>query len=179
MKCKARIFLTAAAAVALMAGGCKTTEANYRSAYEKALEKRNEGLSADEIAAFAREEAIPRTVFRGDSIPLRGAYVKCVDGGVGGQVLPYSVAVATFRQKFNAESVFKRLQAAGFSRAALLIDKDEHYLVVATTDSTLENCCRRASESGILFARADASPFPLYSAPSVGRGAIVVRRKFI
>lgn len=160
MKCKARIFLTAAAAVALMAGGCKTTEANYRSAYEKALEKRNEGLSADEIAAFAREEAIPRTVFRGDSIPLRGAYVKCVAGGVGGQVLPYSVAVATFRQKFNAESVFKRLQAAGFSRAALLIDKDEHYLVVATTDSTLETAVgefRRVESSSPVPMR---SPFP-------------------
>lgn len=160
MKCKARVFLTAAAAVALMAGGCKTTEANYRSAYEKALEKRNEGLSADEIAAFAREEAIPRTVFRGDSIPMRGAYVKCVDGGVGGQVLHYSVAVATFRQKFNAESVFKRFQAAGFSRAALLIDKDEHYLVVATTDSTLETAVgelRRVESSSPVPMR---SPFP-------------------
>ena len=99
MKCNAKIFLTAAAAVALMAGGCKTTEANYRSAYEKALEKRN-------------------------------------------------------------ESVFKRLQTAGFSRAALLIDKDEHYLVVATTDSTLETAVgelRRVESSSPVPMR---SPFP-------------------
>ena len=54
MKCNAKIFLTAAAAVALMAGGCKTTEANYRSAYEKALEKRNEGLSADDRCTTMR-----------------------------------------------------------------------------------------------------------------------------
>lgn len=157
---KYKIFLAAAAAVALLAGGCKTTEANYRSAYEKALEKRNEGLSAEEIAAFAREEAIPRTVFRGDSIPLRGAYVKCVAGGVDGQILPYSVAVATFRQKFNAESVFKRLQAAGFTDAALLVDKDERYLVAATTDSTLESAVgslRRVETTSPVAMRA---PFP-------------------
>ena len=92
--------LLIAAASAL--SGCKTTEANYRQAYERALEKRNEGLTQEEIAAIAREEAIPRTLFRGDSIPLKGMYVKCVEGGVDGKALKYNVVVASFKQRFNA-----------------------------------------------------------------------------
>ena len=129
--------LLIAAASAL--SGCKTTEANYRQAYERALEKRNEGLTQEEIAAIAREEAIPRTLFRGDSIPLKGMYVKCVEGGVDGKALKYNVVVASCKQRFNASSVMKRLAAAGCSSPTLLADADERYFIAAQTTASLDS----------------------------------------
>lgn len=70
--------LSAAAAVALLlaANGCKTTEANYRAAYEKAVARQNEGLTPEELQGFEREKAVPVSIWRGDSIPLRARYAK-------------------------------------------------------------------------------------------------------
>ena len=135
-----KIFRVAVSVMVIEAlfAGCKTTEENYRSAYEKAYQKRTEGLSNEEIAGFAREEAMPKTVFRGDSIPLRAVYVKCEEGGIDGNVLPYNVVVASFKQKFNASSVYKRLMDNGYQHTSILVDKDGRFYVAAKTDSTLE-----------------------------------------
>ncbi len=116
---------------------CKTTEENYRKAYDAAIEKQNEGYTADELLGMAREEAIPRTVFNGDSIPLKGVYVNTVklDPPVEA-ALRYNIIVATFKQKFNAMSVLDRLRQKGYQDGRLLIDKDQTYYVAAyTTDS--------------------------------------------
>ena len=79
-----------------------------------------------------KEEAIPRTVFRGDSIPLRGMHVNTVklDPPVDA-ALRYNVVVASFKQKFNAMSVMTRLRDAGYSNALLLVDRDLKYYVTA------------------------------------------------
>ena len=131
-------------ALALLAIGaissCKTSEENYKKAYEAAVEKQNEGYTDEEIVNMAREEAIPRTVFRGDSIPLKGVYVNTVklDPPVNA-ALRYNVVVATFKQKFNAMSVLDRLRAGGYDDGRLLIDKDQTYYVAAHTTDTLSN----------------------------------------
>lgn len=128
--------------LALLAVGafsaCKTSEENYKKAYEAAVERQNEGYTDQEIIDMAREEAIPRTVFNGDSIPLKGVYVNTVklDPPVNA-ALRYNVVVATFKQKFNALSVLDRLRAAGFPDGRLLIDKDQTYYVAAHTTDTL------------------------------------------
>ena len=93
--------------IALLPGvffnSCKTSEENYKKAYQAAVEKQNEGYTDEEILSMAREEAIPRTVFNGDSIPMKGVYVNTVklDPPVAA-ALRYNVIVATFKQKFNA-----------------------------------------------------------------------------
>ena len=119
---------------------CKTSEENYRKAYEAAVDKQNEGYTDEEIINMAREEAIPRTVFMGDSIPLKGVYVNTVklDPPVSA-ALRYNVVVATFKQKFNALSVLDRLRAGGYPDGRLLIDKDQTYYVAAHTTDTLAN----------------------------------------
>lgn len=140
MKFNKTIFLMAVvAAMTLVAlSGCKTTETNYKKAYETAVEKRNEAYTADEVAAMNKEEAIPRTVFRGDSIPLRGMHVNTVklDPPVDA-ALRYNVVVASFKQKFNAMSVMTRLRDAGYSNALLLVDRDLKYYVTAGTFAEL------------------------------------------
>jgi len=122
-----------------MLGGCKTTEANYQSAYEKAMSKRTEGLTAEEIAGFRREEAMPKTVYKGDSIPLKGMYVKHVEGGVNNRALTYNVIVAAFKQRFNAGSVLTRMRDGGYDQAVLLQDRDGKYYIGAVTTASLDS----------------------------------------
>lgn len=94
---------------------CKTTEENYRSAYEVAKARQTEGLTDREIAAMQREESLPKVVYKGDSIPLKSVYVKWVEGGAGGTALRYNVVVNSFKQQFNARSVLMRLRDAGYA----------------------------------------------------------------
>ena len=64
--------------LASMLPSCKTSEDNYRKAYQAAVEKQNEAYTGEEVSLMAREEAIPRTLFRGDSIPMKGLHVNTV-----------------------------------------------------------------------------------------------------
>ena len=133
-------YLFPVAVIALLsATSCKTTEANYRKAYEAAVEKQNEGYTSGEIAAMAREEAIPRTVYKGDSIPLKGEYVNTVKSDPPVSAAKrYNVVVATFKQKFNAQSVAKRLTEAGYTDVRLLIDRHQQYYVNAFSSDSLD-----------------------------------------
>ena len=119
--------------------GCKTTEENYSAAYEIAKQKKEAGMTSEELAGMRREEAVPRTVYKGDSIPLKGMYVKKIEGADPGMD---TVVVASFKQLFNSQSVFKRLESAGgvTSDPVLLQDpRDKKYYVGAVTTSSLDS----------------------------------------
>lgn len=118
---------------------CKTSEENYKKAYLTAIEKRDESYTDEEIDLMTREEAIPRAVYKGDSIPLKGVYVNTVklDPPVAA-CKRFNVIVATFKQRFNAQSVLGRLRKADYPDCRLLIDKDETYYVAAYTTDTLD-----------------------------------------
>lgn len=137
--------------VALLPGvffnSCKTSEENYKKAYLAAVEKQNEGYTDEEILSMAREEAIPRTVFNGDSIPMKGVYVNTVklDPPVAA-ALRYNVIVATFKQKFNAMSVLDRLRQKGYDDGRLLIDREQTYYVAASTTDSLANAVKTLRE---------------------------------
>lgn len=148
-------------AFAALLSSCKTSEENYRKAYEAAVEKQNEAYTGEEISLMAREEAIPKTLFRGDSIPMKGVYVNTVklDPPVAA-ALRYNVVVATFKQQFNAKSVLDRLRQAGYPDGRLLIDRDQTYYVAPlSTDSLSEavTALRRLQSSSPVPLR---SPFP-------------------
>ncbi len=161
MKIRQITRLTTIAALAAIAfPSCKTTEENYRNAYEVAKAKQTEGLTADEIARLQREEAMPRTVYNGDSIPLKGMYVKHIEGGVDNKALRYNVIVASFRQQFNARSLMTRLRDNGYPDAVLLADKDERYYIGALTTASLDSAVsalHSLSESSPVTLRA---PYP-------------------
>lgn len=133
------LFLSAAIAVSLSLAftACKTTEENYQRAYDIAKAKKTEGLTAEEIAGFNREAAMPKTVYNGDSIPLRPMYVKGVADANGAAARRYNVIVASFKQRFNAMSVFNRLKDGGYPGALILSDKDQRYYVGAFSTDTL------------------------------------------
>ncbi|MDE6439010.1 MAG: hypothetical protein K2L62_05080 [Muribaculaceae bacterium] len=127
------------AALACALGSCKTSEENYRSAYEIAKAKSTEGLTQEEISGFAREEAVPRTVYKGDSIPLRTEYLTREDGGNDGRPMRYNVIAASFRQIFNARSLFTRIHDAGYPSAIILRDRNSHYYVSLMTTASLDS----------------------------------------
>lgn len=130
-----------AAGLLIMSGmtGCKTTEENYQRAYDIAKAKKTEGLTAEEAAGFKREAEMPKTVYKGDSIPLRSVYVKYVEGGgEAQQARRYNVIVASFRQRFNAMSAFNRMKTGGYPDAIVLADRDERYYVGAVTTASLD-----------------------------------------
>lgn len=132
-------FLSLAIITAFSLASCKTTEENYRSAYETAKARQTEGLTTEEIAGLQREEAMPKTVYNGDSIPLKGLYVRHVEGGNSNKALRYNVIVASFRQQFNARSMMKRLRENGYPNAVLLSDKDERYYIGTLTTTSLDS----------------------------------------
>lgn len=132
-------FLILIAALGIVATGCRTTEKNYREAYEKALEKRNEGLTEAELDALEREQATPKSVYRGDSIPLKAMWVNTVSETSKTAALEYNVVTGMFRQQFNATSAMKRLRDGGYPGAFLLIDGEKNFIVAATTTASLDS----------------------------------------
>ncbi len=143
--------------------GCKTTEENYSAAYEIAKQKKEAGLTSEEISGMRREESMPKTVYRGDSIPLKGMYVKKVEGA---DPQMYTVVVASFKQLFNSQSVFKRLKSAGGLTAdpVLLQDpRDKKYYVGAVTTASLDSAVSalRALEQSSPVALKSPYPFIL------------------
>lgn len=155
-----RTFIILFAILGLLAG-CKTTEENYRNAYQTAVAKQNEGYTAEEIALMRHEEAIPRTVYKGDSIPLRGVYVNTVklDPPVPA-ASRYNVVVASFKQRFNATSAMDRLRDGGYPEAFLLIDKDQNFFVAASTTNSLDSAVTTLRQLEKASPVACRSPFP-------------------
>lgn len=150
-----RKLLICIAVLGVIATGCRTTEKNYREAYEKALEKRDEGLTEEERLAIAREQATPKSVYCGDSIPLKAMWVNTVAETSKTAALEYNIVTGTFKQQFNANSAMRRLREGGYPDAFLLIDADKNFIVAASTTSSLDTAVSR------LRALEASSPVPL------------------
>lgn len=126
------ILLTVLALIALT--GCKTTEANYRAAYETAKERTNTGGLDSTVYARIRQEARPGMVKVGnDTMPLTTQYVKPT--AIDGTAKPldrYNIVVAQFKQLFNAKSMVGRLNEAGYADASIAETKEPLYYVIAS-----------------------------------------------
>lgn len=123
--------------------GCKTTEANYRSAYEKAKSKGESSAVDKEVYEnITREDQPTVMTFDNVSFPAKGIYMVGVDiPGLTPSVFEkFNVVAAKFKQLFNAKSMAKRLRENGFVNAFVAKDRDDTYYVVAAT-------CRDATEA--------------------------------
>ncbi len=164
--------LTIAVAALVMTGmaGCKTTEKNYREAYEIAKQKQT---SADEDIADltdkVKDSRQPRQVtVDGQSLMMLTepvGYPK--DGGVSREnVRRYNVVVGKFKQIFNAKAMRTRLVQSGYADAMVLSDRFNEFYVVAVT-------CNTPAEARAAIARIDADtslklqpPFPWVLRPA-------------
>lgn len=141
--------------------GCKTTEENYRRAYETATAKQNAAYTDDEVGRMAAEEAIPRTVYKGDSIPMRGMWVNTVRlDSLSTRARRYNVVAGRYRQKFTAMSMVERFRHNGYDGALLLIDKDQLFYVAPLSTDTLDRAVEVWQQLSASSPVALQSPFP-------------------
>ena len=162
-----KIIYLFAILILLGAYACKTNEANYRDAYEKAKEKKTE--TVDSLpTAMLRQSDLPRLMKIGnDSVPVRTFPItRKIDAGSEDGIKKFCVVVGKFRQIFNASSMSKRLAEDGYTYACVVHDRDNYYYVIASstdipTEVTPQLDRVRNDKSIVLH-----SPFPYILRPA-------------
>ena len=112
--------------------GCHSSEENYREAYEKVVEHRKTGISAEAYAKIEAERQRYTHVIDGDSV--RMVYMN-VNAAIDTTLVakPYNIIVASFTQRINAKSYCDRLrEECGMNDSYILFGgPDKKYFVVA------------------------------------------------
>lgn len=135
-----RMLSVAVALMALLAVGCKTTEANYKQAYQTAVAKNRESSGVDStIYARIRNSAQTADLVAGtDTMPMRTEFIGYTeDGGASRDMLKrYNVVVGQFKQVFNARQMRARLQAGGYDSTFIIHTREPLYYVCTATFET-------------------------------------------
>ena len=109
---------------------CHSNEANYKAAYDRAMQKHQEGIGQeafDKIQAEARKRT---EVINGDSVRLVRMYAN-VTLDSASVAKRFNVVVASFKQQFNAQTMRDRLRREeGFPSYILFGGPDRKYFVV-------------------------------------------------
>jgi cell division protein FtsN len=142
---KKLMIMSAAACVALMFTGCKTSESAYKKAYEKAKAADNTTAVAQPTETYtptytpevAPVVEVPATetkvVDNVDNVSVRQEKLSVVNGD---GLKNFSVVVGSFSVKANAEGLQQRLKNQGYP-AQLGYNADRNmYRVIATTFDT-------------------------------------------
>lgn len=124
------------AAAAVLAVGCKTTEANYKAAYDAAVASRTDNSDGEldentrRLLALDRKNAHTKAVVNGDTIDVTVLFVTMEEGPTD-KVPQYSLTVNAFSQIFNAKALLGRLKEAGFANAYIFKSGTPDYYVAA------------------------------------------------
>lgn len=125
--------------------GCKTTEKNYREAYERAVASNDRGVTEFDETIYSRyrNEMKEQTVTMGNgkTINTKSARLRVTEdgGGIPEWYKKYNVVVAEFKQKLNANSLRKRFAEGGYPRAFLVENGEPYYyVIVASSDNPIE-----------------------------------------
>lgn len=134
-------IMRAAVVVAVMLGvwSCKTSEANYRAAYERAMSGREEGGSPIDGTVYAaqRQMELHKFVMAGDTFDVYSTRVSVTDGGGGirENLRRYNIVVGQFKQQFNAVSMRNRLADGGYPAAFVVQTPEPYYFVILNSYS--------------------------------------------
>ena len=119
--------------ISVLGTSCKTTEENYKAAYDTALQKKELGKDRDVSAFIERERRMREyTTVDGDSVKMLSQRVSMLDGNPA-DVKRYGVVVGNFKQVFNARSFRERVNAAENNTEApayVVKNSQNEYLVV-------------------------------------------------
>ena len=128
-------FLITIAMWLLMAASCKTTEQNYRNAYELA---KGTGTIQDTLIAnlIAEDQAPVEVEVAGRIMKMRKEYVSIVtDKDVTKDMLKrFNVVVGRFKQLFNARSMATRMSSLGYCSFVVVDRTSSYFVVAAATD---------------------------------------------
>ncbi len=125
-------------AMGLSMTSCHSNEANYKAAYDKAMEKRRNGASEEEWKLIQAEQMKPTMVVNGDSVRVLTMMANVTDDSVS-VAHRYGVVVAQFKQKFNAITMRDRLRKEeGFPSYVLFGGTDSKYYVIVKSFDELD-----------------------------------------
>lgn len=132
---KKAFLLLAIATLSLTA--CKTTEANYRAAYEMALQKDKEGIDEDTYALIKQEEAPREINSEGDKLRVitQSVAVTKNAGNDAATIRRYNVAIGSFRQVFNAKAMRGRIVDKGYDVFIVETSEPTYYVIAAACDT--------------------------------------------
>ncbi len=118
--------------VALLVGmtGCHSNEANYKAAYDKAMQKHQEGIGQEAFDKIQAEARKYTEVVNGDSVRLLRMYAN-VTLDSASVARRFNVVIASFKQQFNAQTMRDRLRREeGFPSYILFGGRERKYYVV-------------------------------------------------
>lgn len=131
----------AAAFVALALASCKTTEENYRQAYEKTIAARQQAEPIDStVYGRVRNQAAVRTVETASGrVRIESRLVRVADGcGLPEQLKRYNAVAGQFKQLFNAKSLRNRIADNGYPGAIVVETSEPYFYVVAASFADIE-----------------------------------------
>ena len=102
---------------------CRTSEANYRAAYDKAVAARDAEDGKETIYGGEQRRLNQNFIISGnDTIPVnvKMVSVETEKGAPVPTLHKFMVVAGQFKQKFNAMSLCKRLVEAGYADAAVV-----------------------------------------------------------
>lgn len=150
----------------LIAVSCRTTEKNYREAYE--LAKGTEAIQDTLIANLIAEDQAPVEVeVAGRIMKMRKEFVSIVtDKDVTKDMLKrFNVVVGRFKQLFNARSMATRMSSLGYS-SFVVVDRTSSYFVVAAATDVPEEALvmyeKVLSDNRVVY----KTPFPWVLEPA-------------
>ena len=110
--------------------GCHSNEANYKAAYDKAMQKHQEGIGTEQQRMIDAEARRYTEVIDGDSVRLLHLYANvALDSAHVAH--RYSVVIAAFKQQFNAQNMRDRLRSEeGYPSYILFGGTERKYYVV-------------------------------------------------
>lgn len=136
MRKKLHYYISMMAIAILALSGCKTSEQNYRQAYEIAKNANTDGIDST-IYARIRQEAVPSAILAdGDTIRMQTELVTLFkDANSPVSAKQYGVVVNQFKQIFNAKALRNRLHASGYPEAYIVQTSEPlYYVIVADFD---------------------------------------------
>lgn len=138
MKITSKAPLIALVLVFAGLASCRTTEANYRAAYEATKSARAAADGAEDdldentrrLLAADQKHRQSKHVVGTDTLQVVTLFGKLEEGAVD-RLPQYAVVANAFSQVFNAKALCKRLQEAGFSGAFIMRTATPDYYVAA------------------------------------------------
>lgn len=136
------IIVSCAVSCALLPS-CRTTESNYRAAYEKVMAGRGNSMDFDSTVYGNVRREIQKTTVKapdGPEVEVRRQFVKVTPegGGTPGSLQRYCVVVGQFKQVFNARSLRERIADAGYPETFIVQTSEPYYYIVLTSTSGMK-----------------------------------------
>lgn len=117
----------------LSVASCKTTEENYKAAYDIAVKKQESGAGKEVSTIISQEKRKREYQLIGkDSIRVKTEYISIIDGPVN-NVEKYGIVVGEFKQVFNARSYRNRInniENDSVNPAFVVMNRMKQYYVI-------------------------------------------------